>query len=401
VKVWEAQTGQEGALLKEHRNKVFSVCFSPDGKRIASGSWDETVKVWEAQTGQEGALLKEHRNKVFSVCFSPDGKRLISSDANQKQIIWDLSTFKSLPTAEDQSLPGSPISPDGRWIALAEDNVIYVWPRLSAEERPQLRRLSLPDPAWHEEQARDSFTKGDWFGAAFHLGRLLQLHPWDAQGHLRLAQALTQCGRSDEAASHYRQAIGGRDWKEAAEKFRSTAHQPNAPVSAWYNLLLASRTAGQDSLCRQDCHALLDRFETTQDPAILEDVLLSSLVVPCDKADAFRLVKIGKGLVELNRSAARLHCLGVAQVRAGQYPEAARTFEEAIKVHGNGGYNETRLFLAMIQHRLGQHTAAQANLAGVEAWVKAENFDKWQKTTRYRLLLEEARALILTMPRAQ
>ena len=55
---------------------VTSVAFSPDGKRIVSGSADQTVKVWDAATGQEPSTLKGHTGAVTSVAFSPDGKRI-------------------------------------------------------------------------------------------------------------------------------------------------------------------------------------------------------------------------------------------------------------------------------------------------------------------------------------
>ncbi|MCI0463948.1 MAG: serine/threonine-protein kinase, partial [Gemmataceae bacterium] len=82
LKVWDAQTGQELVSLKGHTNQVLSVAFSPDGKRLASGSSDKTVKVWDAQTGQELLALKGHTGSVYgavyAVVFSPDGKRLAS-----------------------------------------------------------------------------------------------------------------------------------------------------------------------------------------------------------------------------------------------------------------------------------------------------------------------------------
>src|SRR5262249_49524642 len=52
-----------------HTGAVRSVAFSPDGKRIASGSGDGTVKVWDAQTGQDGLTLKGHTGPVSSVAF--------------------------------------------------------------------------------------------------------------------------------------------------------------------------------------------------------------------------------------------------------------------------------------------------------------------------------------------
>jgi len=84
VKVWDAQTGQETFILRGHLRYVTSVSFSPNGKWIVSGSIDKTLKVWNAQTGrhpvsvQETLTLKGHSGAVTSVSFSPDGKRIVS-----------------------------------------------------------------------------------------------------------------------------------------------------------------------------------------------------------------------------------------------------------------------------------------------------------------------------------
>ena len=65
------------------------MAFSPDGKRIASGSDDQTVKVWDADSGARNATLKVHASRVWGVAFSPDGKRIASASADDTVMVWD------------------------------------------------------------------------------------------------------------------------------------------------------------------------------------------------------------------------------------------------------------------------------------------------------------------------
>jgi WD40 repeat protein len=68
------------------------VAFSPDGKRIVSGSRDKTVRLWDAQTGQPiGQPLQGHGESVNSVAFSPDGKRIVSGSTDKTVRLWDAS----------------------------------------------------------------------------------------------------------------------------------------------------------------------------------------------------------------------------------------------------------------------------------------------------------------------
>jgi len=87
--------GQETLTLKGHLGSFESVSFSPDGKRIVSGSLDNTVKVWDAQTGQETLTLSGHSSYVLSVSFSPDGKRIVSGSGDKTVKVCDISSLPS------------------------------------------------------------------------------------------------------------------------------------------------------------------------------------------------------------------------------------------------------------------------------------------------------------------
>jgi hypothetical protein len=68
---------------------IFSAAFSPDGRRIVSGSMDKTVKVWNAETGALIRTLSGHTGGVKSAAFSPDGRRIVSGADDQTVKVWD------------------------------------------------------------------------------------------------------------------------------------------------------------------------------------------------------------------------------------------------------------------------------------------------------------------------
>ena len=80
IRIWDAQTGSPVLdPLEGHTGWVWSVAFSPDGKRVVSGSDDQTIRIWDAQTGSPVLdPLEGHTGQVLSVAFSPDGKRVVS-----------------------------------------------------------------------------------------------------------------------------------------------------------------------------------------------------------------------------------------------------------------------------------------------------------------------------------
>jgi hypothetical protein len=114
------------------------MAFSPDGTRLASGSFDKTVRVWDAQTGQELHTFRGHNNWVTTVAFSPDGTRLVSGGVDHTVKVWDVASGQELRTFRHESLVGTvAFSPDGMRLASGSDGTVRVWDatRLTAERR--------------------------------------------------------------------------------------------------------------------------------------------------------------------------------------------------------------------------------------------------------------------------
>src|SRR5262249_42086652 len=117
VKVWDAQTGQELFTIK---GSAYCVVFSPDGKRLAGASGPRTgeLKVWDAQTGQELLSFKGHE-WVNDLAFSPDGKRLISGSSDEVRV-WDAQRDPRplrLKGGDGYVVPSVAFSPDGKRLA--------------------------------------------------------------------------------------------------------------------------------------------------------------------------------------------------------------------------------------------------------------------------------------------
>ncbi|HVS38451.1 MAG TPA: WD40 repeat domain-containing protein [Gemmataceae bacterium] len=121
---------------------------SPDGRRLATASWDQTGRLWDAESGKPLAVLQGHTGQVVSVCFSPDGRRLATASGDGTARLW-----------------------------IAQE---------SPEE--EAKRLALQHHLWHEQQAADAEKAGQWFAARFHLNQLLKDDPNNA-GLLRRRDA--------------------------------------------------------------------------------------------------------------------------------------------------------------------------------------------------------------------
>jgi len=142
VKVWDAGTGQEIRSLTGHAGDVHGVAISADGRRIVSGSGDRTVKVWDAESGQALRTLKGHAAVVFRVAISLDGKRIVSGSGDRAVKVWDAESGQEIRTLTGHAelVWSVAISADGkRIVSGSQDKTVKVW---DAESGQEIRSLA-------------------------------------------------------------------------------------------------------------------------------------------------------------------------------------------------------------------------------------------------------------------
>ena len=178
VKLWDVQTGGAIKTFHGHASAVSSVSISPDRATIASGSRDRTIHLWDVRTGKRLHATIRHDSEVTTVSFSPtDSRRLISSSMDSTVRQWGvdgrqignayheavavahvaysfdgtrfLSCGGTVATVRDSG-SGAEVtqlhatkrifrygcfSPNGRFVACAADDAIYVWDITGSEPR--------------------------------------------------------------------------------------------------------------------------------------------------------------------------------------------------------------------------------------------------------------------------
>ena len=149
MRLWDVASAKELRACTGHQGWVWSVAFSPDGRQLASGSYDNSVRLWDVASAKELRACTGHQGSVWSVAFSPDGRQLASGSDDKSVRLWDVASAKELRpcTGHQGSVWSVAFSPDGRQLASgSDDGTIRIWSVATGECLATL--LPLPDDGW-------------------------------------------------------------------------------------------------------------------------------------------------------------------------------------------------------------------------------------------------------------
>lgn len=179
--IWDARTAATLATFLGHKDSVLAVAFSPDGRRMATGSADSMVKVWDSATAVELQTLRGHALFVNGVLFHRDGKRLASGGEDGAVKLWDLEKGVELRTYRGHSSAVSSLAftRDGaHLISSSYDTTVKVWDAAN----PALPRSLDEFPTWVTDLAYS--PQGDRLAVAANLDRSVTV--WDPSTERRL-----------------------------------------------------------------------------------------------------------------------------------------------------------------------------------------------------------------------
>ena len=149
IRLWEPRTGEARGTLEGHTKSIDVIVPHPDGRRLFSGSTDQTIRVWdlEARTGDK--LTGRAKEKVFALAVSEDGRFLAAGMAFGQLLVWDLENNAPLIDGKlKDTIDRVCFDRSGNKVfAIDCNSVMWEWPVPATGSL--VTELSPPAHVWH------------------------------------------------------------------------------------------------------------------------------------------------------------------------------------------------------------------------------------------------------------
>ena len=149
AQVWDATTGDNLNIYRGHSDTVYGVAWSIDGRRIASASFDKTVQVWDDPFSDHLYTYHGHTSWVWAVAWSPDGSRIASAGGDKTVQVWNPASASPAAVYHAHTAPVYAVawSPDGGRIASAGgDGTVRIWDSASGNLLKTFTLYSVLNP---------------------------------------------------------------------------------------------------------------------------------------------------------------------------------------------------------------------------------------------------------------
>ncbi len=159
VDVWDLPSHSIAHQLRDHKEFVYAVAFSPDGRWIASGGWDKAIRLWDRSSGNLAHTLLGSRGFVRGLSFRPDSKQIISCGEDRGLRLWDVASGRLLASFHGHTgfVHCVAFSPDGTQAASGGmDGSIKLWPAAAPDTQVVFRNGSgwVGTAAFHPDGQR-------------------------------------------------------------------------------------------------------------------------------------------------------------------------------------------------------------------------------------------------------